>query len=131
VWGGVLEGPFVSEDVRSTLNNRHHAQGLRCRLSAKGRHSSAATKSLQKGKEATFARPDNEIEWLSRSFRGPALLVGPFPEIGGLGGSLDGRHISAAGDQDRARDIALPGRIDFVSKPFGKTVIEHPVLGRR
>src|SRR5579871_808758 len=59
------------------------------------------------------------------------LLIGPFFEVCDFDRALDGRDVSVPRNQHRARNVALPRRVDLESQPLGKAVAENPVLGRR
>ena len=58
------------------------------------------------------------------------LRVQPFANIRNLGRSLDGRDPPSPGDQQRAGNISLPGRIDLEPQSLDKAIVKDPVLGR-
>src|SRR5690349_1668738 len=61
------------------------------------------------------------------SFLHGKLARRPLFEIGNFCRAFDGRHLAFARDQQRARNIALPRRIDLEAQAIGKTV-KDPVF---
>src|SRR4051794_29975849 len=63
---------------------------------------------------------------LSCSFRRGELLRGPFFEIRYFGRTFDGRDGAIPCNQQRAGDVALPGRVDLEPQAFDKAIAENP-----
>ena len=58
-----------------------------------------------------------------------SLSIEPGADIVEIGNAFDRRGRAVAADQYRARDFALPLRVDFVAQPLDEAIAEDPVLG--
>jgi hypothetical protein len=56
------------------------------------------------------------------------LTVGPFFDLRHIRGTFERRHHALSSNQQGARDVALPSRIDFEPQPFDKPVVKNPVF---
>src|SRR5215213_8444965 len=92
-------------------------------------NSTIGMKTSSRRRMPTPKRPSRRAIHYARFSSHCCLLLGrPFFEVRYFGRTFDRSDGSVPRDQQRARDLALPGRVDLESEAFDKAVVEKPVL---